>query len=87
MSERLKGSQFQAPRKAKSKPNLPPPFRTDGENGAYTITRWLEGGIIEVVFYDPNDREVHRFQEKITTTATIVVGGGETPKRPKKGQE
>ena len=74
MSDLPKDAQSGKPRKTKSGPNLPPPFRTEGTGGAYTITRWLRGGILEVIFYDPNDREVHRFQEKITRDVNMVVG-------------
>jgi hypothetical protein len=73
VSERLRDAQSGKPRKTKSGPDLPPPIRTEGTGGAYTITRFIKGGV-EVIFYDPNDREVHRFQEKIPVTVNIVVG-------------
>jgi hypothetical protein len=73
VSERLRDAQSGKPRDSKSGPNLSPPIRTEGTGGAYTITRFIKGGV-EVIFYDPNDREVHRFQEKIPVTVNVVVG-------------
>jgi hypothetical protein len=73
VSERLKDAQSGEPQRFKSDPNPPASFRTEGTGGAYTITRFTKGGV-EVIFYDPNGHEVHRFQEKITLKASIALG-------------